>query len=221
MARRPPALCWAGAELMASTLGERVVREWRMKVTLFLVMPVVFWLVYLGIQRHPIFPTRTLPCTWVDAAVPFSGAWIYPYESLWLLFQVLWLVPSSGQLWQYTRGFAVVCGVSFAVFVMLPTAAPRPIVHATGLYALLVGFDSPLNAFPSLHVGLTAYTVFFAYRPLGVSATAVAVLTLWAGLIVWSTLGLKQHWVVDLPPALVLAWAAHRYACWQPAGGKR
>ena len=34
----------------------------------------------------------------------------------------------------------------------------------------------------------------------------------WGGLIVYSTLATKQHWLLDLPPGMAIAWAAHRLA---------
>ena len=66
-----------------------------------------------------------------------------------------------------------------------------------------------LGAFPSLHVGATAYTVLFDARHNRLRAwTYVPVLLL----IAIATLVLRYHYVVDLLAGAGLAWIASRLA---------
>jgi hypothetical protein len=192
--------------------------EWRRKALLTLALPVVFCLGYFPLQRFPLSPARSFTPTWLDAAVSFDPRWVYVYLSLYLLTPLPWLATSATELRRYTRGFAALCAAAFATFAVVPVAAPRPSVAAQGLYALLVRYDSPLNSFPSLHVAIAAYTLRFAARILPASPRVIAALGAWVGAIAWATLALKQHLVVDLPPALVLAWAADRMA-WRHCKG--
>jgi hypothetical protein len=81
-----------------------------------------------------------------------------------------------------------------------------------------VGVDATWNAFPSLHAGLVVYSLLYGWRvvgaelgPRGRRRFVLASLG-WAGAILYGTLATKQHWLADLPPAFVLAWAAHRLA---------
>jgi len=74
-------------------------------------------------------------------------------------------------------------------------------------------YDRNLNAFPSLHAGLAAYSVLFGSATQ--SGRLVAVCGLWLVVIMFATLATKQHYFLDLPPALLLAWLAHRWAGWR------
>jgi membrane-associated phospholipid phosphatase len=86
------------------------------------------------------------------------------------------------------------------------------------MYALLVSYDRPLNTFPSLHVGLSAYTVLFGARawrgrmapfPRRVLFGALA---LWVCAIGYAAVAIGQHFAIDLPAGVLLAWACHRLA---------
>ena len=84
------------------------------------------------------------------------------------------------------------------------------------MYQLLIDLDRPMNSIPSLHAGLTAYSILFAYEALRGALTQrsrqlfLAVALGWAGSILYATIATKQHWLVDLPPGILIAWLAHR-----------
>ena len=62
--------------------------------------------------------------------------------------------------------------------------------------------DKPLNAFPSLHVGMSTLATLFVYRKrkkLGLAVLPVTVL------IILSTVFIKQHVLLDVAGGLVLA----------------
>jgi len=72
-----------------------------------------------------------------------------------------------------------------------------------------------LNALPSLHVGLAAYTVCFGARMSAGSLSPptrlglIAVGTVWVAAIAYAALATKQHYAVDLPAGALAAWLAH------------
>jgi hypothetical protein len=197
---------------MLRVLQARVTRQWPLKLGLSLLLPVVFCAAYFGLQRHPLLTPGRLPPTALDERIGFDPRWVYAYQSVYLLMAVAWLATSATILSRYLRGFALLSLASFACFLAMPAIVPRPGAPAHGLYAVLVSYDAPLNTFPSLHVGLATYSVLFARTPLDLPARACLVLALWASLIAYAALAIKQHYVLDLPPAIVLAFAAHRYA---------
>ena len=137
---------------------------------------------------------------------------------------VPWLSTRRDDLRRYARGFVLLAAAGFVCFLLYPVDGPRPAdAPRTGMWALLLSYDTPRNAMPSLHVGLAAYTVLFGVRALGadLGARARAAWTAagvaWLAAIAYATLATKQHYAVDLPPGLVGAWLAH---AWVWRGGR-
>src|SRR5437868_7731918 len=100
------------------------------------------------------------------------------------------------------RTFAAYLAVwltAYAIFLLYPTAAPRPQnVVGDGFAAWASRFlyeaDPPYNCFPSLHVAhsfVSALTCYAVHRRVGMIATGAA------ALVALSTLFTKQHYVVD------------------------
>ena len=197
---------------MLSDLRARVVAESREKLILSIALPRDFCAAYFSLQRFLIASPRALSPSFLDQLVGFSPAWTAVYQSLYLFLPLPWLCTTSGELRRYRHGFMAMTAVAFAFFLMIPVAGPRPDVlpdHA--LYRLLAGYDRNLNAFPSLHVALTVYTLLLAFR-LTRQPVVLTAASAWAALIIYSTMATKQHWAADVVAGLVLALAADRLA---------
>jgi len=194
------------------------------KVAVLLGLTVGICVPYFALQRIELFPRHAPRITGLDAAVPFDPAWIWPYVSIALLVPLMPLLSTSReQLTRYARGLTLLCLACFAAFLLLPVDGPRPaLVPAEGLYGLIVSYDRPSNSLPSLHVGLATYSLLYGYRVLeaGLGTRGrlayLAVAALWGGAILYSTLATKQHWLMDLPGAVLLACGAHALA-WRGA----
>ncbi len=107
---------------------------------------------------------------------------------------------------------------------LFPVEGPRPeIAPDDAAYRWLVGVDDSANSLPSLHAGLSVYSLLYGYAVLrdglgpGVRALYVGASLLGAGAILYATLATKQHWLVDLPLGMLVAWVAHR-AAWRGVG---
>lgn len=201
-----------GREISQTSLIQRVRTHLLLKLAFYLALSIVFCVPYFLIQRLPLIHPRTLPLTWVDEAIGYRPGAVYAYQSVYLLIPLLpFLATGREDLFRFSRGFLFLCLVSFTMFVLWPVAGPRP-EHAAGnwMTKLVFSYDRNLNAFPSLHAGLAAYSVLFgsATQP----ARLVAICGLWLVVILFATLATKQHYFLDLPPALLLAWLAHRWA---------
>lgn len=195
-----------------AALAHRLKQSWRSKLLLSVVLPAAFCACYFPLQRYPLFPARSFSPSWLDEHTVFDARWVYVYQSLYLLTPLPWLASSIDELRRYVSGFVLLCAAGFLAFLLVPVATPRPAGDAAGLYGLLVRYDAPLNSFPSLHVGLATYTLLFGVRILGRRAWLELVLLAWVCAIAYATLVIKQHLAIDLPPALLLAWAADRWA---------
>ena len=204
---------------LVAILRERIRAEWRVKLLLALILPTVFCVGYFTLQRVVLFPVQTFRETPLDLAIPFEPAWVYVYQSIYLLMPIApWLSTSRRELANYTKGLLILSAAGFLTFLLFPISCPRPdAVPQDGLYGLLATYDGRLNSFPSLHVGLTTYTFLFGLEllrpaPRRVRLAYVAVTGVWASLIFYSTLATKQHFAVDLPAGALLAIAAHAWA---------
>lgn len=203
---------------------ERMAAEVPAKVAVWLGLAVGICVPYFALQRVDAFARQSVPVTPIDRWVAFEPAWIGAYVSLALLVPLAPLLAARrDELARYARGLALLCAVCFAIFLVFPVLGPRPDAAPTGgLYAWIVSVDRPANSMPSLHAGLTVYSLLFAGRvlrggahrtpPLAVRAAGLG----WGALILFSTLATKQHWLVDLPAGALVAWAAHASA-WRGA----
>jgi membrane-associated phospholipid phosphatase len=198
--------------------------ELGLKLALSLALAVFFCVPYFLLQAAPVFPVRTLPLTWMDRAVTFSPNWVWVYQSVYLLMAIVpWLAARRDTLLRYARGFVWLSTAAFVCFFLVPVAGPRPLeVPNSGMFAVLVWYDGPLNSFPSLHCGLAAYTVLLAAEisrdslPSRSRQVLLGALAAWLVFICYATLATKQHYAVDVAPGLLLGWLGHGLA-WRGA----
>lgn len=206
---------------------ERMAAEASAKVSVCLGLAVGICVPYFTLQRLDWFPLRTVPATALDRWIPFAPDWIGAYVSVALLVPLAPLLAARrSELARYAKGLAVLCAICFTIFLVFPVAGPRPeFDSAPALYRAIVAYDRPANSMPSLHAGLTVYSLLFLGRVLGAGAGAelsIASRSLglaWGALILYSTLATKQHWLVDLPAGAIAAWGAHAFAWRSRAGG--
>jgi membrane-associated phospholipid phosphatase len=195
--------------------------NWRMKAALSAGLTLFFCVPYFTLQRFTVFPARTLPLSAIDRAIDFDPRWVWAYQSVYLLLAIApWMVTSRSELRQYARGFLLLSVVGFVFFLLLPVRGPRPDVEAADfMYRILQWYDRPLNCFPSLHVGLAAYTVLFGARlsrgrmTVSTRRAVVSLAWLWTTLIAYAALATKQHYAIDLPAGTLLACVCHWWNC--------
>jgi fatty acid desaturase len=168
-----------------------------------------------GLATH--FPAQAplhVPSIHLDATIPLLPWTSVPYLSYFLLLPLL-VYAGARRPW-FAPAFFAAClasAVTLTWHLIVPTAAPRtPALEEASLLGLIQSLDSPLGAFPSLHVGL----------PLALSVVLAAARTRWAlayaawtAVLAIAALTTKQHVVLDiLGGALVgLAAGAFTVAC--------
>lgn len=188
-----------------------------LKLGLYLFLTIVFCLPYFTIQRVVWLHPHTFSLGYIDQAIGFHPNAIYAYQSAYLLIPMFpFLATRREELFRFMRGFLGLCAVCFITFLVFPVLGPRP-EHAQGnwMTQVVFSYDKNLNAFPSLHAGLAVYSVLFGFsltRGCQDLRWLAMIGTLWAGVIMVSTVATRQHYFVDLPPAVVMAWIAHRWA---------
>ncbi len=97
-----------------------------------------------------------------------------------------------------------------AAFFLFPTIYPRPFYppqeNALVAFAmnLIATADAPTNCFPSMHVAITAITVYALRHQ---SPAVWRLFVLWGAAIILTTLTTKQHYLIDILGGLAVASA--------------
>lgn len=190
-------------------------------------MTLFFW-AYIYILKHAWFPVTVMPLTAIDRLIPYrDGAWLL-YVSLWIYVQLpITMIASRRQLFLYGGSSTVVSLIGFAFFVFWPTAVPSiEAIEAKSIFAGIRSIDTTGNSCPSLHVAFSVFTAVWLERFLrkaGQASWARYLNIVWCLGIVYSTLGTKQHVMLDAYAGAVLglggAWLHAYFENKQPDAG--
>lgn len=199
--------------------------HWQLKLLLTVVINVGFWAGYGWLGRNPVFPPWMPPRVWLDTAIAFQPEpWAWVYLSQFLFAGGLpWLIDTQDGVRRYSVGLVAMSAASFAVFLFLPVASPRPAgVIASGAMAVILGYDGTWNAFPSLHAGFLVYMARLAWRLFGGAApgTVGLVTAAWGAAILYATIATRQHYAVDLAAGAAIGAAAD-WLAWSSEGRRR
>ncbi|BDI07450.1 phosphatase PAP2 family protein [Sphaerotilus microaerophilus] len=185
----------------------------------------LFFEAYFFLLRNPAQPVLVMPQLAIDRWLPFQPSALWPYLSLWLYVGFApGLMGGLRALLSYGIWVFALCLGGLACFYLLPTAAPLYTGPGTdsALYAVLRGLDAAGNACPSMHVAAACYSGVWLdriWRAVGAPLAPRLVTALWGLLIVYSTLAVKQHVLLDVLAGglwgVGWAWAAMR---WSSAG---
>lgn len=155
-----------------------------------------------------------------DLLIPFVPAAYLAYLSLNALF---WVVPfvlrTRAEIYGFVITLAAATAVAGCCFLALPLAHSHSPVETADLgnWQAIASFGKALaleyNYVPSLHVAYTAIS-FLAMRTY-LRGWQKAVLQLWCGAIVISTLLTHQHYLIDVVTGLLLGWLSIR-CCYRP-----
>ena len=184
---------------------------------LYLVFYMIWFTILERLPRTKFFDLSSE----LDTYIPFIVEFIIPYLS-WFLFQAVWVVfvffVDRKTYEQLTTMLMIGMTVFLVVSTFLPTKSSlRPsYIERRGICAFLVrrlwAVDTPTNVWPSIHVFNTTalmMTLFTSQHPL-LRKNAVRIpVVFWCGMIVLSTMFLKQHSVGDVLAALALNGIAY------------
>jgi membrane-associated phospholipid phosphatase len=186
----------------------------------------LFFIGYFWVQRHPAYSPIMMPQTALDLRIPFQAPALLAYVSVWIY------IGFGPGLQRTVRDFAVyglwLCGLcicGLAIFYFWPTQVPRSMIAATDFpgFVLLHRIDESSNACPSMHVAVAIFTVVRVdevLRSMRVPLQLRLINAAWFAAIVYSTLAIKQHLLVDVAAGaclgLVFALMSLR---WRPGLG--
>lgn len=185
-------------------LWQRLCHHWLLKAIGISTSISAFMVLYIALQKYPQFPVTVMPRIALDYMVPFvPWGWV-PYVSLWLY---IGLVPGllylRREMVRYVTAAVLLAASGSSIFFFLPTDVP-PVPIDWSPWPVLVflnAADFGGNACPSLHVGfslLTAIWMTWLLRRVGAPGWLHGINIGWCALIVWSTLAIRQHVVLDV-----------------------
>lgn len=177
----------------------------------------VFFAAYFHVLRNPVGPVTEMPLTALDAWIPFQPAAFWAYVSLWVYVGIApALLPTLAAGLRHAAWAAALCASGLLCFWLWPTAVPPSMHHLDQAmaghagFALLRGVDAAGNACPSLHVASAVFSAMGIRRVLAAAGApwALHVVNLvWLLLIVWSTVAIRQHVVLDVVAGAALGLA--------------
>lgn len=184
-----------------------------------LLLLAVYFLVSLLYQwtNQPIGVVRTL-WTPLDERIPFWSAFILVYHSWYPFILVgLWqvFVRDEGRFHRLMRHLIIAQLIAIVIFVVFQTEVIRPEITSQDIFSRLVEWtyriDRPYNGFPSIHVLTSLITAWHYGRVFRDRPVQVLSYRLYSGLIILSTLFVKQHMVWDILGALAVAGLSYAF----------
>ena len=181
----------------------------------------LFFMAYFYLLKSPAYPTTVMPVTSLDRLISFEPRVLPIYLSLWFYVSLLPLFfQTRRELYRYGLAMTLMCLAGLLVFYFWPTAALAPDIDWTQYpdVAFLKNIDASGNACPSLHVATAFFTgIWFNHLLRRFSGPLTIIMLNWAWCmgIIYSTLAIRQHVMVDVAGGLVLgglaAWLSLRY----------
>ena len=185
------------------------------------------WIVYFAayvLTENLIPAERCIPVhCWLDDIIPFCEWFLIPYL-FWFVFMVgmivyslLWDVDAFRRFMKFIMFTYTVTLIIYLVYPSMQNLRPAEFERDNVLTRFMASyyvFDTNTNVCPSMHVIGSVAVLCAAWNSKAFSTTpwriAFTVVTL---LISFSTVFLKQHSFVDVPPAFLLSaagwWVAH------------
>jgi membrane-associated phospholipid phosphatase len=172
---------------------------------------VVFFRFYFSIMHAPASVVSLQTLTTLDLLIPFQAQWFYLYASLWVYTSIApALMPSFLKLLEFGIFISLLCAIGLMIFNYFPTAVPYDTSQLANadLLKLLHDIDQTGNAFPSLHVACAIFCGLSLNKTLKDIQTPNFmryINLLWCLGIVFSTLAIKQHSLLDVGGGIFLA----------------
>jgi|GEM_PF-130805 len=169
-----------------------------------------FMIAYFWVLHHPAFPVTIMPLTSLDRALAYHPEALPLYLSLWVYISLgPALLKTGKELAAYAATACVIGAIGLTIFFNWPTAVPVFAVDWSqhSLMSVLKKLDLAANAFPSLHVAFALFTAIWLDVLLKKAKTGWPIRLLnwlWCAGILYSTLAVLQHVVLDVAGGMAL-----------------
>ena len=159
-------------------------------------------------------PERFFLRTPLDQAMPTITPFVIPYVSLEPVTYGTLVLFLLSRIRLYQSASASLIGaflIAAVFFAFAQTKVIRPTIAGDDFFARMVrdvyAGDNPYNDFPSLHVGVSTILAIHWWRA---GRTVGWIAAIWAVIVIASTQLIHQHYLVDIPGGLLLAFGVSR-----------
>lgn len=184
---------------------------WVQKIAVIIILALITSLGYLSINRMHDGEKATFLPTVIDSMIPYNRHWVWFY---YLYFPFIFLpflfLRNRKELYRAFAFFLITAVITLTFYLFWRTGINRPKIIDEDLSARLLKAiyreDNPYNCFPSQHVAYswTAALIFYKRnRIYGYIGFFIALC------ISLSTLFIKQHWFVDFPGGIAVAFLGY------------
>lgn len=154
----------------------------------------------------------------IDNFIPFNRYFVFPYIFYYIYvagFLLYFCLYDQKRYIKVLVGINTGMLISYLIYLLFPTTVPRPILNQEDgivgfVFRWLYQNDNPYNCFPSIHVLGTLVIAAYAQKGNEYLDRFVKIIALvGAGLIIYSTLAIKQHVILDAISASVIAFGLY------------
>jgi membrane-associated phospholipid phosphatase len=185
-------------------IGRRFLILWPAKmIGTSLGMGLFFWAYFL-VLNHPQYAVTVVPLLPLDPLISFRPEATLFYVSLWVYISLApALAGTRREVGALALAWVTLSGLSLFIFLIWPTKIPAlPMDAASGFgFSFLKKLDASGNACPSLHVAFAVFTAMWFQRfceELRLGRSVPMVNWLWCAAIIYSTLAIRQHVMLDV-----------------------
>ena len=175
----------------------------REKVIALSLLTIFFYLCYFLIPSISFIEPKKVLYLTIDNKINFDSNFTILYLSIFIYMPFAWIfIKYLFELKQFAFGIVLQNLVAVIFFTFYPMFIDRPILNNHDLYFYLIKIDKSTNTFPSLHASFTVYS-FLWINQIFKNLKRFSLLIrffffVWGVLILYSTLAIKQHVVIDL-----------------------
>lgn len=164
----------------------------------------LFFAAYFRVLHHPVFPVTTMPHTAIDRLIAFRPEALPLYLSLWLYVSLApALMIERREIVSYALAAGGLSVIGLGIFLLWPTTVLWSDTDWSQhpAFAFLQSVDASGNVCPSLHVAFAVFTAAWLnhlLRQMGAGKFVYAFNWLWCLGILYSTVAIRQHVVLDV-----------------------
>jgi len=195
---RPPVAGWFQQAWI------RGLTHWPAKTVGMTLGMTLFFIAYFCVLRHPLFPVTTMPITGIDRLISFRPEVVPLYLSLWFYVSLVpALLVERRELVSYALAATGISVIGLGIFLLWPTTVNWSDADWSQYpaFAFLQSVDASGNVCPSLHVAFAVFTAIWLdrlLRQMGAGYGACAFNWLWCLGILYSTIAVRQHVILDV-----------------------